>query len=331
MEVIKNCLEKFSKMSGQKVNFHKSNTYFSPYVDEGKTSKIVALAGIPRAMDLGRYLGTPSIHGRMKMSLFSEVLEHINARLNGWRAKQLSFSGRVVLAQSVLSAIPYHFMQTNLFPKGICKEIERIIRRFIWKGSGNKNQGGIHLVKSLKWDKITRPKQEGGLGIRNLEGMNLAFLAKLGWCLVTKKDNEWAKVIISKYMHDNTDLSKLTNKRNASHIWQGMVKGTTILAKGAKRYVNNAHDTKFWLDKWCENFPLLEVAQKHITNPNLQASVAEYWDRDRGWKWQKIKGIIPPESCNKLYSKMLRQGPNNKDRISRDVDDYGFFYCKLSL
>lgn len=106
-----------------------------------------------------------------------KLLERFNARLDDWKAKHLSFVGRVVLAQSILSDIPYHVMQTNMLLKGICEEIERSIRCFIWIGAGNKNLRGIHLVR---WDKITRPKQEGGLGILNLEVMNRALLAKLG-------------------------------------------------------------------------------------------------------------------------------------------------------
>lgn len=81
-----------------------------------------------------------------------------------------------MLAQSVLSAMPAFAMQTNLLPKGITNAIEQIIRRFIWSGSNDK-QGGVHLVK---WNDFIKPKKEGGLGLRNLRDMNLAFMAKLG-------------------------------------------------------------------------------------------------------------------------------------------------------
>lgn len=173
INVIKDFLENFSKLSGQRVNFHKSSIFFSPHVEEDRAMAITSAACIPRVTDLGKYLGTPSVHGRIKASLFEPMIEGIYSRLNGWKTNQLSMAGRVVIAQSVLCSIPF-VMQTIAIPKGVCEEIEKIVRRFIW--------GGMHLVK---WDKVTRPKSEGGLGIRNIESMNLALLAKLGWRLLT--------------------------------------------------------------------------------------------------------------------------------------------------
>lgn len=131
MTVIKECLDKFYSISGQKVNYTQSQIFFSADVREDLAVNISSLAGISKTNNLGRYLGVPSIHGRMTSSMFTPLLDHIKAQLEGWKAKQLSFAGRVVLAQSVLCSIPYFSMQTNLLPKGVCRTIDRIIRCFI--------------------------------------------------------------------------------------------------------------------------------------------------------------------------------------------------------
>ncbi|MBA0642618.1 hypothetical protein Goklo_026973 [Gossypium klotzschianum] len=41
------------------------------------------------------------------------------------------------MAQSVLLVIPSYFMQTMLIPKGLCEEIERMVRQFVWGSSSS--------------------------------------------------------------------------------------------------------------------------------------------------------------------------------------------------
>lgn len=128
--------------------------------------------------DMGKYLGVTSIHGHVTGSLFNLMLYRIDARLEGWRAKHLSFEGRLTLAQSVLTSIPFYTMQSMLLPVGICEAIDKKVRNFIW---GNKEgERRMHLVS---WDTVTRAKNHGGLGIRETREMNLVFLVKIGWRL----------------------------------------------------------------------------------------------------------------------------------------------------
>lgn len=76
----------------------------------------------------------------------------------------LSFAGRVTLARSVLNTIPNYVMQTSILPKGVCEEIEKSTRRFIWSGAeSDPRKSKLSLVK---WNSVTQPKALGGLGIR---------------------------------------------------------------------------------------------------------------------------------------------------------------------
>lgn len=47
----------------------------------------------------------------------------------------------------------------------------------------------LHLVG---WNKIIKPKDEGGLGIQQARAKNIALLAKLNWRLYHEKDSLWA-------------------------------------------------------------------------------------------------------------------------------------------
>ncbi|XP_019172513.1 PREDICTED: uncharacterized protein LOC109167899 [Ipomoea nil] len=138
----------------------------------------------------------------LKSSMFfSSMLEKVRNRLSGWRSKSLSLAGRHVLAQSVISTIPFYTMQTTLVPRGVIQSIERLIRSFLW--GANEGERRCNLVN---WNTVTRCKSNGGLGIQKLEEMNTAFLAKLGWRLIIEEDSLWAKVFRSKYSISSAPL-----------------------------------------------------------------------------------------------------------------------------
>ena len=54
-----------------------------------------------------------------------------------------------------------------------------------------------HLVK---WCKIAKPKQKGGLGIHDLRKMNLSLLCKWWWKLKWKNVKDYGKKIWRKNM-----------------------------------------------------------------------------------------------------------------------------------
>lgn len=65
------------------------------------------------------------------------------------------------------------------FPKSVCNGIGNINRDFFQ--SNNKtdsNCNGHHPVKTVPWDKISRPKYEGSLGIKKTEDLNATYVAK---------------------------------------------------------------------------------------------------------------------------------------------------------
>ena len=53
----------------------------------------------------------------------------------------------------------------------VISKIERLYRSFMWKG-------GTHNVK---WDKVSKPRSHGSLGIQSIEHENKALLAKWIW------------------------------------------------------------------------------------------------------------------------------------------------------
>ena len=119
----------------------------------------------------------------------------------GWKANLLSFVGRVVLTQAVTSTIPNYLMQCVALPSKILQGVDRLNRNFMWGSSDRKKK--IHLIG---WEKITRDKEVGELGIQAAKSKNTALLAKLNWRFKTEKLALWVRVLSHKYRGQRRDL-----------------------------------------------------------------------------------------------------------------------------
>ena len=101
-------------------------------------------------------------------------MDRVKSKLVGWKANLLSMARRVVLIQASSSAIPAYIMQSNLLLGKVLEGIDRVNMNLLWGSIENK--GKMHW---MGWKKVTRPKDEGGLGIQTAKRRNTALLAKL--------------------------------------------------------------------------------------------------------------------------------------------------------
>ncbi|MBA0629566.1 hypothetical protein Godav_024105, partial [Gossypium davidsonii] len=132
---LKGILRHFCEFSGHKISAQKSNMYFSKGVEVDLCVQISQLFGFQEVHNLGIYLGVPLLHNWVTKSTLNFVVKKMRHKLQSWEARKLSIAGRITLAQSVLLAIPNYFMQSMLIRKGVCAEIKRIVRQFIWDHS----------------------------------------------------------------------------------------------------------------------------------------------------------------------------------------------------
>ena len=71
-------------------------------------------------------------------------MEKVKLNLAGWKASMLSLAGRATLIQTTTAAIPVYSMQTAKVPLGVCDEIGKGNRNFLWGGTEAKRK--LHSV-----------------------------------------------------------------------------------------------------------------------------------------------------------------------------------------
>jgi hypothetical protein len=79
----------------------------------------------------------------------------------------LSYGGRLILINSVLSSLALFMLSFYEVPKGILDKLDFYRSRFFWQGDNHKKK-----YRLTKWTIIYRPKEQGGLGILDLENQN---------------------------------------------------------------------------------------------------------------------------------------------------------------
>jgi hypothetical protein len=126
-----------------------------------------------------KYLGLPIGANHKSTSTWDSLVVHVNNRLNSRGNKFLSFSGRVVLLNSVLNAIPIFYLSFMRMLVKVWRRLVRIQREFLWGGVG-----GGRKINWVKWSKVCQPKENGGLGIRDIKLVNLSLLAKWRWRII---------------------------------------------------------------------------------------------------------------------------------------------------
>lgn len=238
-EVMEGILNDFCAASGQKISYAKSQFHASCNTPQEVIVDLTGRLNMKPTTDLGKYLGMPVIHGRVSNIMFDFLLSTLRERLSSWSSKLLSQAGRSLLIKSVLTAIPSYVMQTTRIPMSVIMEMEKIIRAFFWA----ELDGNRHL-HYMSWDRICQPKEFGGLGIRRLARMNTAFLAKLGWAVLTEPDKLWVRILRAKY-GSPIDAS---SRQDVSSIWRGIRSCKSVLLKGIDGSAND--DNSVGGDPW---------------------------------------------------------------------------------
>ena len=124
------------------------------------------------------------------------------------------------------------------------------------------------------------PKNEGGMGFKELRKFNEAMLAKQVWWLVHDKKSLFYRVCKAKFFPSGDIFS--AHVKTGSYAWRSILKARHLITEGARYRVGNGQTVRIYQDYWLPG----DGSGKVISPPSLlpaDARVADIIDADSGW------------------------------------------------
>lgn len=127
---VRRILQVYCDCTGQQINWSKSSIHFSHNVTRCKRGTLCHILEMQECNHKGKYLGQPFCHFKSKKEAFNGVFENLSRKLTGWKQRNLSMAGRMILIKAVAHALPSYSMQLFMLPKGLLARMERKVIDF---------------------------------------------------------------------------------------------------------------------------------------------------------------------------------------------------------
>ncbi|CAN0838702.1 LINE-1 retrotransposable element ORF2 protein [Linum grandiflorum] len=244
----------FQTITGLKVNLHKSSIAVVGQVDDPQG--FADALGCRLESFPSTYLGLPLGARAANVALWNPMIARVRDRLDTWRARHLSFGGRLTLIKSVLTNLPVYFLSMFRAPAAVIKDFEKIQRNFLWSGHAETRK--FHLVS---WDRVKTPISRGGLGILDISCLNKALLSKWLWRFGTEQAAWWRDLIRHKYGldHESEWRSVGTLDGIGWSVWYWIWKESNSFWDIAFVDPGGGERVRFWHDTWLPGKHLVSV------------------------------------------------------------------------
>ena len=263
----------FEQLSGMKINFDKSNLMVVG-LEEEDSNRFARLFCCKVGSFPFTYLGIPLHYNKLKREDIQPVVDKIIKRIAGWKGKLLSYGGRLILLKSCLASIPTYLMSVIKFPKWAIESINSQMAHFFWNNLED-GRGKYHLAN---WHLMAQKKDYGGLGIPDLQQMNLCLLASWISRYHLNDNPMWKKIVDYKYKLDNPNLF-CGSDLGASPFWKGVLWAKQAAQVGFRWSVGDGRRIRFWEDHWFGNSSLaIQFWPLYVLINEQGKTIAEAWD-----------------------------------------------------
>ena len=144
-------------------------------------------------------------------------------KLQGWKEKLISQVGREVLIKFFIQAIPTYTTSCFKLPKGLIKELEVLISKFWW--GHNRDSRKVHWVK---WERLCKAKEVGGMGFKEIEKFNETLLAKQVWRMINNSDSLCYRVFKARFF-PNCSILKAKDSIIRFYVWKSIIRARDVI------------------------------------------------------------------------------------------------------
>ena len=137
-----------------------------------------------------------------------------------------------------------------ILPPRILKEVEGILKAFLWAGAELKKSGA-----KVQWLLVCSPKPEGGLGFKPPKLWNKAIMIRHLWALSAKADSLWVKWVHT-FVIKNRCLWNVKLLQGSSWTVRKMFKLREMAQPLIRSVVGDSSEVFLWFDNWHPLGPL---------------------------------------------------------------------------
>ncbi|XP_015162308.1 uncharacterized protein [Solanum tuberosum] len=222
MQMVNEVLEKYEKISGQKINKEKSAIYLHHNVSHGDVVVAEVTMGILRKEFPFTYLGCPIFYRRKQKEYYQQMINRI--MMNP--------------------------------PSNVMNTIQKMMAQFFWSSCiGGK---GRHWTS---WNKLCLPQAEGGLGFRMMHDVSMALFCKLWWNFRTQR-TVWSQFLFNKYCKkENQNVVMWKAGYCGSQVWKKMLQARDHIEHQIWWQTKNG-SAHLWYDNWTGLGDLYSTSEK---------------------------------------------------------------------
>ncbi|GJR73274.1 RNA-directed DNA polymerase, eukaryota, reverse transcriptase zinc-binding domain protein [Tanacetum coccineum] len=168
-----------------------------------------------------------------------------------------------------------------LLSKQVIYEINKILKGFLWC------QGELTRGKAkVSWKNVCKPKDQGGLGIKDLGVWNEVLMTKHLWNVAVKNDTLWVKWIYKERLKGKS-VWEVNCDSNCTMGWKSILSLRDKIRKHIIWKIGNGKSINVWQDNWCSVSPLSDfIGTRDIYDARLSLNCTVNDIINNGeWKW----------------------------------------------